>query len=750
MIHHIQFKTLTFCCFLLLTFHSSFSQVPVMHFDWARQICNSQGNDNYYAMAVDPSGNVIAGGRFAGTVDMDPGPGTFNLTAQNSIYNIFLQKLDSEGKLIWALQFPDGGFDEDLNAIQTDSQGNIYTVVRFSNSVDLDPGPGVQNVNYPSFATFLLKLDPSGNLIWHKKLGEGPWNHFDPTELHLSDQGEFFLTGRLADSTDVDPSPNQHWLVPSNNNVDGEPFLVKLDSNGDFVFARSFPTTVRGRGISIRSLPSGDIWLSGFFAGVSDFTNGQSTISSTSSNNADIFLLKLSPNGVTTDVKAIQGFFTGVPTDLEVDSSGIFLSGVFRGTYDFDPGPGSQTLTSSLDHGFLLKWDLNGNFLWVEDLGYTNAVSTNPLDPKMAFGLDGDLWVTNIGTSSPGKRIMKYGSQSGQQLWDINLSLDIWHLETLGPAIYAGGFFEGSRNFHPNGNYTLSACGTWTDAFLFRWNDCYSAFDTLYVNSCDSYVAPWGQSLNASGVYTGTVANGNGCDSIITVNLSILPPATANAGPDQVVCRGESVTLNGTGGILQSWNQGVVNGQPFIPSQSGDYVLTTTNTEGCTATDTVNVAVIAPPIAQIQSFPDHLSASPSNLSYQWYTCDSVLNPIAGATNADFYPAASGNYTVVLDSGGCQDTAACTAFLLVGNSSPASPDLSLFPNPSRGKFKLQWPGTYARFECRVVNSQGKTLIQEHCVDCKEIMIDAETLPAGMYFIQSNGDGATACDKVVLLE
>jgi hypothetical protein len=65
-----------------------------------------------------------------------------------------------------------------------------------------------------------------------------------------------------------------------------------------------------------------------------------------------------------------------------------------------------------------------------------------------------------------------------------------------------------------------------------------------------------------------------------------------SAGPDQSICAGDNVTLNGAGGSNYQWNNNVVDGQAFAPAQSNSYVVTAQDTLGCTGTDTVVVTVL--------------------------------------------------------------------------------------------------------------------------------------------------------------
>jgi hypothetical protein len=65
-----------------------------------------------------------------------------------------------------------------------------------------------------------------------------------------------------------------------------------------------------------------------------------------------------------------------------------------------------------------------------------------------------------------------------------------------------------------------------------------------------------------------------------------------SASADQSICSGDQVTLNGSGGSTYQWNNNVIDGQAFTPTQSDAYVVTGQDTLGCTGTDTVVVTVL--------------------------------------------------------------------------------------------------------------------------------------------------------------
>ena len=84
-----------------------------------------------------------------------------------------------------------------------------------------------------------------------------------------------------------------------------------------------------------------------------------------------------------------------------------------------------------------------------------------------------------------------------------------------------------------------------------------------------------------------------------TLTINALP--TANAGEDQTICIGESVTLTASGGDFYEWSNdlGNTNEITFFPSETNSYTVTVTDENNCSATDDVQVIVNPLPIVAI-------------------------------------------------------------------------------------------------------------------------------------------------------
>lgn len=115
--------------------------------------------DRCNSIDVDADGTVAMTGYFEGTVDFDPGVGTFELTSDGPFNDIFITKLDASGALLWAGRI--GYIIQDKGACIVLKNDTIYTTGYFAgNNVDLDPGPGYYGVNttLASADIYVLKL----------------------------------------------------------------------------------------------------------------------------------------------------------------------------------------------------------------------------------------------------------------------------------------------------------------------------------------------------------------------------------------------------------------------------------------------------------------------------------------------------------------------------------------------------------------------------------------------------------------
>jgi gliding motility-associated-like protein len=128
------------------------------------------------------------------------------------------------------------------------------------------------------------------------------------------------------------------------------------------------------------------------------------------------------------------------------------------------------------------------------------------------------------------------------------------------------------------------------------------------------------------------IENANACADSITKQLTVYPLPLASAGSDLSLCEGDTVQLNGTGGISQTWNPGNHTGAnlSLSPSTSITYTLSVSDANGCIGEDLVSITVNPKPI---------LSPMPDQDICPGETVTLIPNPV-GASSLSWMPGGS--------------------------------------------------------------------------------------------------------------
>ena len=342
-------------------------------FVWAKQFGGTGGAGLGIKLITDLNGNLYVIGNFGGTVDFDPDTSTFYLT---SVYQAaFICKLDTSGKFLWAKQFH--GSDIYMESIVLDLEGNIYTTGNFYHTVDFDPGPGIYNLSTNSSTgmamldVFVSKLDNSGNFVWAKRIG-GNGEDFGGSIL-LDNNQDVYVSGNFNGLTDFNPDVWVYFPVLSNGSMDH--FMCKLDSSGEFVWVKHCGAQgAYTEGFKSVIDTDGFLYTTGRFDGTTDFDPDTGNYNFTSVD-MDIFIYKLDSTGNFVWAKQMSGNWVEFPRSIAIDTDrNIYATGEFGSTVDFDPDTGTFNMTpfnsSNLDI-YIVKLDVDGNFIWANQIGNT-------------------------------------------------------------------------------------------------------------------------------------------------------------------------------------------------------------------------------------------------------------------------------------------------------------------------------------------------------------------------------------------
>ena len=302
-------KLLLSSAFFLTTFFVNAQAVQ----DWSQflygngaQVYGPKSLNN--VIANDALGNIYAYGNFnspngSALVDFDPGPGVFNLNLTTG--NIYISKTDANGNFIWAKQIGGAG-PAFASSITLDANGNIYITGKVGFGFwDFNPSPTINTNTYISGgqANFIEKLDNNGDFIWIKFIKNDYSESYDQiNDISVDASGNVYATGSYRLNADFDPGSG---VVNLSDVSDAyiQIFALKLDSSGNFVWAKAFKQSSGGSSIdigahSIKSDTSGNVYICGYFAqGVTDFDPGVGVLNKTSVNSISLFITKLNAMG---------------------------------------------------------------------------------------------------------------------------------------------------------------------------------------------------------------------------------------------------------------------------------------------------------------------------------------------------------------------------------------------------------------------------------------------------------------------
>jgi hypothetical protein len=697
------------------------------NYEWTETV-GGTFNDMVKSMVTDRSGNVFYTGYFTGNFDFD-GSAAVDIRNCAGSFDFFVVKKDAAGNYLWAKTFGNAGSDRAFS-ITVDSLDNIIIGGYFQNTLDFDLGSG--NATFTpvgAYDAFILKLDNNGNFIWVKTFG-GAGSTVWPLSIECDNNGNIVNAGMYQNAAmDADPSANIA-TAPYYGGVQ-DIYVQKLDFNGNYIWSASAGGTGVDRANSLTLDNNGNCYIAGYFQNTVDFNTGAGVNNITATSD-DGFLLKLDANGNYVNCVASAGAsdeqFTSVY--YSETNNAILLGGYFSGTLDFDYGAGtdSKTVTGS-SNGFVQKLDLSLNHNWVKTVGGANAIRTYAVTSdrtgniysagrfNTTFDLDpGTGTDTRTSNGSFDVFIQKLDA-SGNYSWGLTFGgigqdePNFLAIHNPG-ALYVSGIFNNSLDFNPFTASDSFASVAVDDGFISKYSFCSNSTNNLNISSCNSYTIN-NQTYTSSGVYTQRLNNASGCDSIITINLTLSNSSSSTINP--VVC--------------SSYTSPSGN---YIWTSSNTYLDTIPNTSGCDSIITINLTVNNVNSAvTVNSLT--ISANTAGANYQWIDCNNGNSPINGETNQSFTATNNGSYAVIIIENGCTDTSACVNITSVGVNDINQSGMSIYPNPFSTQTTIIFDEVQNNSSVKIFNMLGEE-IKSINFRGKNLTIERDTMTSGFYFVQ----------------
>ncbi len=697
------------------------------------------------AITTDTQGNIYVTGTFGGTTDFNNGAGVNNLTFHGG-YDVFIAKYDSIGNYIWAVNVGNTGFN-DGNGITTDNSGNVYVTGYFSATTDFDPGAGVLNITPVGLQDiFILKLNSSGNLVWVKTVGSSGDDRGN--SIAVDPSGNVYTTGFFGTglaAVDFDPGPGVYNMTSVNKNA----FILKLDANGDFVWSANITDPSSGNydeGHSIKTDASGNVYATGFYVGTCDFDFGPGVYNLTSigsQNNA--YILKLNGAGVFQWAKRIGNTYDVKGNSICLDyNNNVLVSGICVGSADFDPDAGVANLNISgvNSSNYILKLDNNGNYIWAKNVFQGASVITNGIDTDVngniystgyfdytgTFDLNGGSPI-NIATNGLLDIYHVKINESGNFQWGFNYgstSNDIGFGITadINDRVITTGYYTGNVDFNPTGGVRTLSSGFGTDLFIQKLYPCNANTGSTSITACNSYNSPSGNhTWTSSGIYLDTLGNMNGCDSILSINLTIVGPTSSSVN------------------ITECREYTVPSGNDTYDT-SGVYMDIIPNHWGCDSNLTINLTIINAD-TNITISNGTYTVAQSGATYQWGDC-TLQSAISGEINQSFTPTVNGNYAVIVNLNGCIDTTSCYSIMDVGLEGSPMFNISLFPNPATDYIHIN---SNTNIDMYTIQDITGKIIRSINLSSNAFTIDLDILTPGIYLLQLTSNKMITTKRII---
>jgi hypothetical protein len=493
-------------------------------------------SDQFYSGDIDDNGNVYAGGYTKSSNNIATN-GSHQSTRSGNYEDGILLKLNTNGSKLWCTYY--GGTDEDFihslkfskNYLfiggETRSTSNMSTIGSFKSAL---------GGNSYFKEGFIAKFDTTGSRIWGTYYGVDGFSD-GIVEVDANATGDIFVVGFTESQSGL--GTNGAYQVTSTTN--GSSFIAKFSSSGSRIWGTYFSAGSIGCIVVDKN--------SNIICGGTTISNsGISTINAHQpafiGGGNDAFLVKFNSSGVRLWGTYYGGNGTDYCHSLCVDSlkSVIAVGYTTSSNYIATSGAHRNIVNTASYDAFIVKFDSLGNRNWGTYYGGTNinlfegvcsdkdgnlfAIGRTQSNSDVATNDAYKIYLTGSNTdgmivkfSSNGTRLL--GSYYGGTDADVFASVKISKLGNLfcfgASASDTGVASYGAAQTVYGGNNLSSPF----DGMIVKFGLCKTSSKSFTVSACKSYT--WkGNTYTQSGDYTYTAANYLGCDSIVTLKLSIL------------------------------------------------------------------------------------------------------------------------------------------------------------------------------------------------------------------------------------
>ena len=400
-------KSIYFTLIILLYSSNSFSQTVAPFLDWVKGY-EYTGSASPSSIATDVDGNIYITGGFDDSLIVNNA--VFD-TYEFEIFNNedgFIMKLDKYGELIWFKHIMSNSgssyiTSQSAGTVIIDHNDDLIITGSFFSSFKIDGVPeSAINSSNGEDDGYILKLSADGEFIWVKRIGGNSGDSVG--RVAVDSENNIHVIGSFNSTVDFNPSPGS-------NNVENlislggqggsfalynDAFLLKLNSNGEFIWVRHFAGTKLITANTIVIDNKDDVIVSGTFFGTCHFVgvNG-AFLYANHEVYFDKYVAKINQNGEFVWIKEINATNTGCTSIAStfVDTEGaIYTTGSVRGTVDLDSSSDEFFLSASFGSDvYIDKIDTDGNLVWAKSFP---GIGWAELGMCVLLDVDNDIYIS--------------------------------------------------------------------------------------------------------------------------------------------------------------------------------------------------------------------------------------------------------------------------------------------------------------------------------------------------------------------
>lgn len=227
------------------------------------------------ALAIDASGNIYLAGNATGSSEGVATPGAHQTTI-GAQTDAFLVKFNADGVRQWGT-FYGGGGNDFATGLSTDPQGNVILCGYTNSSTNIATAgshqPTQAGVNNDGF---VVKFNSDGQRLWGTYYGGTEVDY--AFSIKADAQSNLYVAGTTQSSSGI-ATAGSHQSAKGGTTLDADAFLLKLDANGNRLWATYYGAAGSDGALAVAVSSDGRVAIAGGSnsAGVIATANGFQT-----------------------------------------------------------------------------------------------------------------------------------------------------------------------------------------------------------------------------------------------------------------------------------------------------------------------------------------------------------------------------------------------------------------------------------------------------------------------------------------